>query len=185
MKFVIGFVTALAAVLVLGLAIALSGAFNVAATNPDSALTTWVLHTTMRRSVAMRSSDIVPPKSFSDEDVRRGFEEFNAMCVTCHGAPGKKRSLAGKGLRPQAPNLVNAARHWNAGNLYWIVKNGIKMTGMPAFGPTHDDATLWNIVAFVSRLPDMTEKQYQQLEEQTAGSRSHSSGDSHSDGHAH
>jgi len=179
MKFVIGFVAALAAIIALGLAIPLSGAFNVAATNPDSALTTWFLNTTMRRSVAMRSSAIVPPKSFSDEEVRTGFEEFSAMCVMCHGAPGKKRSKVGKGLRPQAPNLVKAVPHWNAGQLFWIVKNGIKMTGMPAFGPTHNDATIWSIVAFVSRLPDMTEKQYQQLEEQMAGSHGHS------DGHAH
>ena len=170
MKLLIGLVAALVVVLLGGLMVVLSGTFNVAATDPDSAMTEWVLHTTMRRSVAMRSSGIVPPKTFADEQARDGFEEFNAMCASCHGAPGRMRSAVGKGLRPRAPDLALAARDWDSGNLFWIVKNGIKMTGMPAFGPTHDDQTIWNIVAFVNRLPEMTPEQYRLLEEQTAGS---------------
>jgi mono/diheme cytochrome c family protein len=133
-------------------------------------MTEWVLHATMRRSVAMRSSAIAAPKSFAEAQVRDGFGEFRAMCAGCHGAPGRMRSAVGKGLRPRAPDLAQAARNWDSGNLFWIVKNGIKMTGMPAFGPTHDDQTIWNIVAFVSRLPDITPEQYRQFEEQTAGS---------------
>ncbi len=170
MKVFIGVVAALLAGLLGALLIVWSGAFNVAAIDPDSPITEWILHTTMRRSVAMRSSGIIAPKSFTDEQVRDGFEEFNAMCVGCHGAPGRMRSAAGKGLRPRAPDLAQAARNWDSRNLFWIVKNGIKMTGMPAFGPSHDDQTIWNIVGFVSRLPDMTSQQYGQLEEQTAGS---------------
>ena len=170
MKLLIGFIAALLVVLLGGLLTVLSGAFNVAATDPDSTMTEWILHTTMRRSVAMRSSGIVAPKSFADEQVRDGFGEFSAMCAGCHGAPGKMRSAVGKGLRPRAPDLAEAARDWDSANLFWIVKNGIKMTGMPAFGPTHDDPTIWNIVAFVSQLPNMTPEQYRQLEQQTAGS---------------
>ena len=170
MKVLIGLIAALLVALFGGLFIILSGHFNVAATDPDSAMTEWILHATMRRSVVMQSSGIVAPKSFADEQVRDGFEEFNTMCVGCHGAPGRMRNAAGKGLRPRAPDLAQAARTWDSGNLFWIVKNGIKMTGMPAFGLTHDDQTIWNLVAFVSRLPDITPEQYQQLEGQIAGS---------------
>lgn len=170
MKMLIGLIAALLVGLLGGLFIVLSGAFNVAAIEPDSAVTEWVLHTTMRRSVAMRSAAIVAPKSFTEAQARDGFGEFSAMCAGCHGAPGRMRSAVGKGLRPRAPDLAQAARNWDSGSLFWIVKNGIKMTGMPAFGPTHEDQTIWNIVAFVSRLPDMTPEQYRQLEEQTAGS---------------
>ncbi len=166
----LGAVVALVAIFLLaGLLIIFSGAFNVAAVAPDSAITGWLLHTTMRRSVAMRSSDIVAPKSFADDQVQDGFKEFNTMCVGCHGAPGRTRSAVGKGLRPQPPDLTRAARGWDNRNLFWIVKNGIKMTGMPAFGLTHDDQKIWNIVAFVSRLPEITPEQYRQLEEQTGG----------------
>ena len=170
MRFFIALIVVLLVGLIGGLSIVLSGAFNVAATDPDSAMTEWMLHTTMRRSVAMRSSGIVAPKSFTEAQARDGFGEFSAMCAGCHGAPGRMRSAVGKGLRPRAPDLAQAARNWDSGSLFWIVKNGIKMTGMPAFGPTHDDQTIWNVVAFVTRLPDMTPAQYQQLEEKTVGS---------------
>lgn len=164
MKYLIGFVVALLLAASGGLLVILSGAFNVAATNPDSPMTEWMLHTTMRRSVAVRSAAIVAPTSFTQAEVQAGSKEFRAMCAGCHGAPGKMRSAAGKGLRPRAPDLALAAREWTNADLFWIIKNGVKMTGMPAFGPTHDDQTLWNIVAFVSQLPTMPAEQYRTLE---------------------
>ena len=162
MKYLVGFVVALVAFLALALTVILSGAINVAATHPHRALTHWAFSTAMRRSVIVRSSAIASPSIVTDEQVRDGFEEFDEMCVTCHGAPGKQRSAVGKGLRPQPPNLVETVPRWSDGNLFWIIKNGIKMTGMPAFGPTHDNSTIWHIVAFVRRLPTMTADQYKQ-----------------------
>jgi mono/diheme cytochrome c family protein len=168
MKLLAGLAVAVGIAVVGALAVILSGAFNVAATNPDSALLTWVLHTTMERSVTMRSSSIVAPDSFSDAQVKAGSNEFRAMCAGCHGAPGRMRSAAGKGLRPRAPDLALAANDWTNADLFWIIKNGVKMTGMPAFGPTHDDQTLWNIVAFVRQLPSMTAEQYQRFADEAA-----------------
>jgi mono/diheme cytochrome c family protein len=173
MKLLIGLAAALLLAVAGGVIVIVSGAFNVAATNPDSPMTEWILHTTMRRSVAMRSSAIVPPKSFTEAEIRAGSKEFRAMCAGCHGAPGKMRSAAGKGLRPKAPDLALAARDWSTANLFWIVKNGIKMTGMPAFGPTHDDKTIWNIVAFVNQLPNMTAEQYRALEDEGVAAGEH------------
>jgi len=173
MKFLIGLLAVLLVTVAGGLVIVLSGAFNVAATNPDSSMTEWILHTTMRRSVKMRSSAIAAPQKFSELDVRAGFKEFRAMCAGCHGAPGKMRSAAGKGLRPRAPDLAIAANDWSTANLFWIVKNGIKMTGMPAFGPTHDDQTIWNIVAFVDQLPKMTPEEYRALEDASLAAGEH------------
>ena len=105
----------------------------------------------MRRSVAMHSSGIAIPKKFTVEQVRAGFNEFHAMCAGCHGAPEKTRGAVGNGLRPQPPDLARAVPKWKNANLFWIVKNGIKMTGMPAFGPTHDTmkrfGTSWRFFA--------------------------------------
>ena len=173
MKYLIGFVAALLFAASGGFLLMFSGAFNVAATNPDSQMTEWLLHTTMRRSVAMRSSAIVAPQSFTEAQVRDGFKEFRAMCAGCHGAPGKMRSAGGKGLRPRAPDLAFAAPDWTNADLFWIVKNGIKMTGMPSFGPTHNEQTLWSIVAFVRQLPNMTAEQYRALEDESVAAREH------------
>ena len=84
------------------------------------------------------------------------------MCVQCHGAPGKERGEIGKGLTPRPPSLIDAVPLWSSSELFWIVKNGIQMTGMPAFGPTHDDDRIWAIVSFVQQLPRMSPTQYGQ-----------------------
>ena len=80
MKYVAGIVAAtIVALLVIGLAVVLSGALNVAATSPHASLTEWILNSAMRRSVAVRSSEIVPPETFTDDQARKGFEEFDEM----------------------------------------------------------------------------------------------------------
>ena len=151
---------------------ALSGAFDVAATSPDSSISQWLFRTTMRRSVATRSSDIPPPQ-FTDEGAKDGFKEFSEMCTGCHGAPGKPPRAVGKGLNPRPPDLAKTVPTWDDGNLFWIIKNGIKMTAMPAFGRTHDDQTIWNIVAFLKKLPGMTPEQYEALQGQAGGAEEH------------
>ena len=105
------------------------------------------------------------------------------MCTGCHGAPGKPARAVGKGLSPRPPDLTEAVRTWDDGNLFWIIRNGIKMTGMPAFGQTHDDPSIWNIVAFVKKLPGMTSEQYQALQAQAGGPEEHDHG--HENKHDH
>ena len=114
----------------------------------------------MQRSVTARANVITIPERFTDEEVRFGFQDFNAMCVLCHGAPGKERSEIGKGLHPPPPELDKAQQRWKSSELFWIVKYGVRMTGMPAFGPTHDDRRIWNLVAFVQQLPAITPERY-------------------------
>jgi mono/diheme cytochrome c family protein len=85
------------------------------------------------------------------------------MCGGCHGGPSVERSEIGKGLNPQAPDLADAVPAWSPRQLFWIVKNGLKMTGMPSFGKTHDDNQVWSIVAFIEQLPGMSYEQYQEM----------------------
>ena len=173
MRFVIGAALGVVAGLLLAAGIGLSGAVNVAAVEPDSGLTQWFLHTSMEQSVRKRSAAIEAPIQFSEAQVRAGFQEFNAMCVGCHGAPGRMRSAVGRGMRPRPPDLAHSAREWDSASLFWIVKNGINMTGMPAFGPTHDDPTIWTIVAFVKQLPATDTAAYQRLEQQAGPDETH------------
>jgi mono/diheme cytochrome c family protein len=83
------------------------------------------------------------------------------MCVTCHGAPGVDREEIGKGLNPEPPRLEKIVANWTDAELFWTVKNGIRMTGMPGFGGTHTDAEVRSIVSFVRRLPRMSPQEYQ------------------------
>lgn len=172
-RFLAGFISALFLIAAAAAAFLFSGAFDVAATRPHTAFGRWVLATTTHISITRRGADISAPDHFTPEQVQEGFSQFNAMCVTCHGAPGKERDEIGKGLNPRGPDLADSARHWDAAHLFWIVKNGIRMTGMPAFGPTHSDEDIWSIVAFVEQLPNMTAQQYANLEKSARKSGGH------------
>jgi mono/diheme cytochrome c family protein len=136
-----------------------SGSPDVSAMTPHAAAINWALHAIMQRSVRAHASAIVEPADLA-ELAAKGADDFNEMCVQCHGAPGEERGEVGKGLNPHPPDLAVAAKGWTAAELFWIVKNGIRMTGMPAFGPTHDDDRIWAMAAFVRQLPDMSAEAY-------------------------
>ena len=84
------------------------------------------------------------------------------MCSECHLAPGVKRTEISQGLYPRAPELRRKTT-LTPEEQFWVVKHGIKMTGMPAWGVTHDDDLLWDVVAFVRKLPELTPEQYEAL----------------------
>jgi mono/diheme cytochrome c family protein len=149
----------LVAALVAAAGFAWSGYFDVSALTPHFAVTNWALHGIMRRSVKTHAASIKPPENLAGL-VMEGADDFGEMCATCHGAPGKEASEIGLGLNPKPPALSQAVRHWSDPELFWIVKNGVRMTGMPAFGPTHDDDRIWAIVAFARQLPEMTPEDY-------------------------
>jgi len=164
MKLVAGFITAILLLVGGVAALIYSGAYNVAASEDDTALEKWILRATMTNSVKAHAGATAPPQGFDAEDhVHAGFHLFDEMCVQCHGAPGKERGEVGLGLRPEPPALSDAVRRWNTAQLFWIVKHGIKATGMPAFGKTHSETQLWNLVAFVQKLPDLSPERYGEL----------------------
>ncbi|HEX5103630.1 MAG TPA: cytochrome c, partial [Pirellulaceae bacterium] len=113
-----------------------------------------------------------------------GMAHYRAMCLQCHGAPDVKSHAFAKGLNPPPPALAHVAREWSDGELFWITKHGIRMTGMPAFGHNHSDEELWKIVAFLRQLDDLSEEQVAMLREgEEAG---HDHGDhEHAGGHDH
>ena len=159
-------VTVMAVLAVLALALLgfiYSGIYDVAASTPDTGLIQWALETAQSRAVHRRAEQVQAPPLDDPALIRTGLIEYYEMCVVCHGAPGVKISATGQGLNPPPPELAGEAGHEDPGELFWVTKNGIKMTGMPAFGVTHSDEELWAIVAFMKTMGDMTPEQYQQM----------------------
>lgn len=138
-----------------------SGAYNVAATAPQDGSARWLLGTVMQKSVEVRARSIEPAPLDDKAMIARGGKFYGENCESCHGGPGAVLSALGRGLRPAAPDLARTARDWQPRELFWIVKNGIRMTGMPAWGPSHKDGELWSVVAFIRKLPTMTVGDYQ------------------------
>jgi mono/diheme cytochrome c family protein len=152
------------AVLALGVLIfAHSGIYNVSAMHKHSSMVRYLLGITMDNSVRVRAKDIVAPSLDDPALVRLGFHHYDEMCEVCHGAPGTPRSEISAGLNPRPPDLSKSAEELSPAELYWVTKNGIKMTGMPAFGVTHDEHELWAITAFILKLPRMSFAQYQDM----------------------
>ncbi|GAB4239192.1 MAG: hypothetical protein Kow00109_13960 [Acidobacteriota bacterium] len=141
----------------------LAGGYNVAATKPHGGLMDWFLVTVRDNSIKSRAAELEAPNLDREDRVASGVAHFQAMCVTCHGAPGIEPSETGKGLYPPPPDLAHSARQKTAEELFWVIKHGIKMTGMPAYGPTHDDESLWDIVAFLRVLPDTSPEKYREM----------------------
>jgi len=138
-----------------------SGVYDISATASHTGMVRWILTTVKENSIRSRAGKIETP-DFSDPGlVETGLHHYHAMCVTCHGAPGISASAIGMGLNPPPADLSKSAEEFNEAELYWAVKNGIKMTGMPAYGPTHPDPILWSIVAFLRTLPDLTPEEYE------------------------
>src|SRR6516164_4968349 len=154
------------ALLVLVCAIAVgvyAGLYNIAADVPHTRPIYWLFETAREYSVAARSRDIVVPNDLDDANrISKGAGQYAEMCRGCHLAPGMKRTEISRGLYPRAPELRHKTDLTPA-EQFWIVKHGVKMTGMPAWGVTHDDELLWDVVAFVRKLPELTPEQYETM----------------------
>ena len=164
MKFLFNIFLVLVVLVIIAGILIYMGIFNVAATKPHNIITKLVLEATVERSVAVHSKAIEVPADISSTDrIDRGFGHYNEMCVICHGAPGKPISEIARGLYPLPPSLIPVATELNGAELFWVIKNGLKMTGMPAFSSTHSDQQIWDIVAFVRKLPDISAAEYEQM----------------------
>ena len=138
------------------------GLFEVGATRQHWQISYSVLETAMRNSVKLRARDIAEPPLSDERMALRGAACFQAKCVQCHGAPGVRQDDIGLGMQPLPGPLVDARQHWQPRELYWLVRHGLKMTGMPAWQYRLADAEIWELVAFMQHLPDLNTQQYAQ-----------------------
>ena len=176
MKYALTALVTLAALGLLALVFPYTGLYNVSAAEGHTGFMRWYLNTTTNNSIKARADAAVPADLADEARVQRAAASYDAMCVVCHGAPGVERGEFGKGLTPEPPRLSHAATMWEPEEVFWILDEGIKMAGMPAFGVTHPDDALWDLVAFVERLPEMTPEQYRVL---VAASPGHHEGGEH------
>ena len=151
-----------------------SGVFNVAADDPHWGVTSRLIETARDRSIASRTKDIAVPANLSDEKlVASGAGEYAEMCTGCHLAPGMQDTEMRTGLYPKPPNLAEPGARLAPAQQFWIIKHGLKMTGMPAWGLTHDDEIIWSIVAFLQKLPELSPAKYKELIDAGEGGHHH------------
>lgn len=145
-----------------------TGSYNVAADDAHSRLVASALTSMRERSISARAREIPVPNLEAPQMIAAGAKQYAQMCVQCHLAPGQDDSDLRKGLNPQPPNLYLHGAH-DPARAFWTIKHGVKMTGMPAWGGTHDDQAVWSMVAFLRRLPELSSAEFEQLTKQASG----------------
>jgi mono/diheme cytochrome c family protein len=173
MKFLAGVVTTVVVGLATGAFVLGTGRFNVAATAaPDitDKVAPWVLEKSVKRA----ARDIANPIATDAGAVARGLLHYRENCLPCHGAPGVDPVEFQEGMNPTPPG-IDAAILQDASDaeLFWVVKNGIRMTGMPAFGVNRSDGEIRDIVAFVRHAPKVTDEERQALTAPSVGEEHH------------
>ncbi|HEY6065020.1 MAG TPA: cytochrome c [Thermoanaerobaculia bacterium] len=168
MKFLLGVIFGVLLVAAGVAAVVYTGAFNTSAEKPPSKLERDLATFALNRSVLRRAPNAKNPLPMSADNLRGGLAHYRENCLVCHGAPGVDPGEIGQGLNPGAPDLtLSRVQARTDGQLFWIVDEGIKMTGMPAFGPTHEENEIWQIVSFVRHLPEISDAEKGELQLET------------------
>ena len=157
-----------------------SGVYNVGADDPHTRPVYALMESLRERSIAVRAGKLQVPDLSDPARIAQGAGNYDAMCTGCHLSPGVAETELSKGLYPAPPNLTRASVE--AAEAFWVVKHGVKASGMPAWGKSMDDTYLWNMVAFLQQLPSLDAQEYRELVARSGG---HSHGGGESDGHAH
>lgn len=141
------------------------GIYNIAANEKHWGATTQVLEIVRERSVYARSKGLSPPILLeSPQRIAKGAINYAAMCAQCHLAPGMEATELNLGLYPSPPRFFDSEHlEHQPSATFWVIKNGIKLTGMPAWGDFHSDSQIWDLVAFIRKLPDMSKEEYARL----------------------
>lgn len=153
-----------------------SGAYNFAADDPHTPVVFSLLEHMRERSIDARVGDLKVPALGNQQRIVQGAGNYNAMCVQCHRSPGIGETELSKGLYPSPPNL--STESVETAYAFWVIKHGVKASGMPAWGKSMSDDYIWNMVAFLQALPKLDEAHYRELVAQSGG-HSHGGGETH------
>ena len=136
------------------------GVYNIGADAPHSRVVYSILESLRDRSVASHARGIPLPNDLSDpKRIAAGAGLYNEMCSGCHLGPGLERTELSQGLYPAAPEFARGD-DLSVAEQFWVIKHGIKLSAMPAWGKTHNDQLIWDMVAFLQALPKMSPKKY-------------------------
>lgn len=157
------FLLAAIAVLLLGIGLFVwSGMYNPGADRPHWKITYTLMETARDRAVEQRTSTIALPSNLDDpQKILKGAGQYAEMCISCHLAPGVSDTELRQGLYPKPPDFSKV--RVDPREAFWVTKHGLKMSAMPAWGLSHNDDTIWSMVAFLQKLPGMTPAQYKDI----------------------
>ncbi|MFZ0454324.1 MAG: cytochrome c [Ignavibacteriaceae bacterium] len=160
MKVIVGFILCLIILATGGVIYIFSGMYDVSVENRDKGISRWILESTMENSVEHHARNVEIPSLDDSTMILKGYVRYSRMCG-CHGSPGQESN---RSFNPEPPELYKTANEWQPNELFWIVKNGIKMSAMPSFSGRASDDEIWETVAFLRVLPKINPEQYKTMD---------------------
>ena len=163
MKTLLAYIGALAIIVAIAAAVFFfGGIYSVAGTTSDTSVVAWAMTHIRQASIEQHASRDNPRVAFNDPAVvQAGARAFSERgCVNCHGAPGVDWAKFAEGLRPDPPDLKEIANELAPQQMFWVIKNGIKMTAMPGFGKTQPDQQIWAVAAFLRKAPGISAQDF-------------------------
>ena len=175
-----GLVFWLLVLVIAGAVFVYSGMYDIGADKPHWTFTTQMLDTLRNQSIKYHSTGVDVPSDLADTArIQAGAHHYAEMCASCHLTPGMRSTELREGLYPQPPDLAKQALG-DPAEAFWVIKHGVKLTAMPAWGKSHDDKIIWDMVAFIRQLPSMSEDQFVAMAG-THGDDGHHDHDEHHD----
>lgn len=152
------------ALALLGFVVAASGVIPIKASSGHWAVTEWLLRFGMKRSVALHSLTVEVPDNLADPAlVAKGAGHYEIGCRSCHGEPGLPLPRIASRMLPMPPELGPRIRESDPKKLFYVVKHGLKFTGMPAWPSPQRDDEVWAMVAFLLQYPQLDAATYRRL----------------------
>lgn len=170
-KVLLGAVLMLVILVLSALAVMRLGLMPVSADGTHSSLEARIMPAVLHASIVRHASGDTNPVSVSEESLKTGVSTYKAMCARCHSTPGGNPSIYGQSFYPPAPQLLGPVSNYTASQLFWLIKHGIRNTGMPAWGAMLSDDEIWQIVSLLRQsqdLPPSVEAEWQTRKNSTS-----------------
>jgi len=154
-KVLLGAVLILAMLVLAALAITSLGLMPVSADGPHSNLEARIMPAVLHASISRHAPQGTNPVLLNEDNLKAGVDTYKAMCARCHSTPEGKGSIYGQSFYPPAPQLPKGMAQYTDSQLFWVIKHGIRNTGMPAWGSMLSDEEVWQLVSLLKNSQDL------------------------------
>jgi mono/diheme cytochrome c family protein len=154
-KILLGVVSTLALLLLSALAVTRLGLMPVSADGAHSRVEARIMPMVLHASIVHHAPGETNPVSLNENNLKAGVDTYKTMCARCHSTPEGQRSVYGQSFYPPAPQLPKGMAQYSDSQLFWLIKHGIRNTGMPAWGSMLSDEEIWQIVSLLKNSQDL------------------------------
>ena len=154
-KILLGAVLTLALLLLAALVVTRLGLMPVSADGTHSRLEARIMPVVLHASIVRHAAGETNPVPLNADNLKAGVDTYKAMCARCHSTPEGNASVYGQSFYPPAPQLPKGMSQYTDSQLFWLIKHGIRNTGMPAWGSMLSDEEIWQIVSLLKNSQDL------------------------------